>query len=207
MVTGDHPATARAVAGQVGLAGPDALVMTGADLPADDDALGAMLDRDGVILARVTPEDKLRIARALQKRGHVVAMTGDGVNDGPALQQADIGVAMGASGTDVAREAADLVLLDDHFATIVAAVELGRATFTNIRRFLTYHLTDNVAELVPFVAWAITGGKLPLALGVLQILALDIGTDLLPALALGAEPPNPRTMTGRMRADRLISRR
>ena len=206
MVTGDHPATARAVAEQVGLAGPDALVAAGADLPADEDALGRMLDRDGLILARVAPEDKLRIARALQKRGHVVAMTGDGVNDGPALRQADIGVAMGASGTDVAREAADLVLLDDHFATIVAAVELGRATYTNIRRFLTYHLTDNVAELVPFVAWAITGGKLPLALGVLQILALDIGTDLLPALALGAEPANPRTMTGRMRADGLISR-
>ncbi len=206
MVTGDHPATARAVAEEVGLAGPDALVMTGADLPADEDDLGKMIDRDGVILARVTPEDKLRIARALQKRGHVVAMTGDGVNDGPALQQADIGVAMGASGTDVAREAADLVLLDDHFATIVAAVELGRATFANIRRFLTYHLTDNVAELVPFVAWAITGGKLPLALGVLQILALDSGTDLLPALALGAEPANPRTMTSRMRFDRLISR-
>lgn len=206
MVTGDHPATARAVAEQVGLAGPDALVAVGASLPADEDALAEMLDRDGLILARVTPEDKLRIARALQKRGHVVAMTGDGVNDGPALQQADIGVAMGASGTDVAREAADLVLLDDHFATIVGAVELGRATYANIRRFLTYHLTDNVAELVPFVAWAITGGKLPLALGVLQILALDIGTDLLPALALGAEPSNPRTMTGRMRTDGLISR-
>ena len=206
MVTGDHPATARAVAVQTGLAGPDALVVTGADLPADDDELGRMIDRDGVVLARVTPEDKLRIARALQKRGHVVAMTGDGVNDGPALQQADIGVAMGASGTDVAREAADLVLLDDHFATIVVAIELGRATFTNIRRFLTYHLTDNVAELVPFVAWAITGGKLPLALGVLQILALDIGTDLLPALALGAEPANPRTMTGRMRFGGLINR-
>ena len=180
MVTGDHPATARAVGEQVGLAGPDALVTTGAALPEDDDALGAMLDRDGVILARVTPEDKLRIARALQKRGHVVAITGDGVNDGPALRQADIGVAMGASGTDVAREAADLVLLDDHFATIVAAVELGRATYTNIRRFLTYHLTDNVAELVPFAAWAITGGELPLALGVLQILALDIGTACSP---------------------------
>jgi len=204
MVTGDHPATARAVAGQLGLAGPGALVAAGADLPADEDALDAMLDRDGVVLARVTPEDKLRIARALQKRGHVVAMTGDGVNDGPALRQADIGVAMGASGTDVAREAADLVLLDDHFATIVAAVELGRATYANIRRFLTYHLTDNVAELVPFAAWAVTGGKLPLALGVLQILALDIGTDLLPAL--GAEPANPRTMSGRMRAGELISR-
>ncbi len=207
MITGDHPATARAVAAEVGLARPGSAVLTGADLPADDDALGALLDADGVVVARVTPEDKLRIARALQRRGHVVAMTGDGVNDGPALQQADIGVAMGASGTDVAREASDLVLLDDHFATIVAAVELGRATFVNIGRFITYHLTDNVAELVPFIAWAITGGTLPLALGVLQILALDIGTDVLPALALGAEPPNPRTMTGRMRSGALVDRR
>ncbi|MDA8319192.1 MAG: HAD-IC family P-type ATPase, partial [Actinomycetota bacterium] len=207
MITGDHPATARAVAAEVGLAGPDSAVLTGADLPGDDETLGALLDADGVVVARVTPEDKLRIARALQRRGHVVAMTGDGVNDGPALQQADIGVAMGASGTDVAREASDLVLLDDHFATIVAAVELGRATFVNIGRFITYHLTSSMPELVPFIAWAITGGTLPLALGVLQIIALDIGTDVLPALALGTEPPNPRTMTGRMRSGALVDRR
>ncbi|MGE5287566.1 MAG: cation-translocating P-type ATPase [Micromonosporaceae bacterium] len=206
MVTGDHPRTARAVAIEVGLTGPEPLVVSGSDLPSGNVELGRLLDRDDVVVARVTPEQKLRIARALQQRGHVVAMTGDGVNDGPALQQADIGIAMGASGTDVAREAADLVLLDDHFATIVAAVQLGRATFANIRRFLTYHLTDNVAELVPFIAWAITGGKLPLALGVLQILALDIGTDLLPALALGAEPPSRRTMVGPMRTDALIDR-
>ncbi|QKW33929.1 cation-transporting P-type ATPase [Actinomadura sp. NAK00032] len=207
MITGDHPATARAIAAAVGLAGPDAPVVTGAGLPRDEAGLGRLLDRDGVVVARVTPEDKLRIAKALQARGHVVAMTGDGVNDGPALRQADIGVAMGASGTDVAREAADLVLLDDHFATIVAAVELGRATYANIRRFLTYHLTDNVAELVPFVLWAATGGALPPALGVLQILALDIGTDILPALALGAEPAGHRTMDGRARTGRLIDRR
>ncbi|MBB5801204.1 magnesium-transporting ATPase (P-type) [Saccharothrix ecbatanensis] len=206
MVTGDHPATARAIAAQVGLLGPDRLVVEGKDLPADDTALGELLDHDGVVVARVTPEDKLRIAQALQHRGHVVAMTGDGVNDGPALRAADIGVTMGASGTDVAREAADLVLLDDHFGTIVGAVELGRATFANIRRFLTYHLTDNVAELTPFVFWALSGGSYPLALSVLQVLALDIGTDLLPALALGAEKPNPRTMVGPARTGSLIDR-
>ncbi|GGU50349.1 cation-translocating P-type ATPase [Lentzea flava] len=204
MITGDHPATAQAIAEQVGLLGHDRLVVEGSALPADPDELGELLDRDGVVVARVTPEDKLRIAKALQRRGHVVAMTGDGVNDGPALRAADIGVAMGASGTDVAREAADLVLLDDHFGTIVAAVELGRATFANIRRFLTYHLTDNVAELTPFVVWALSGGSIPLAITVLQVLALDIGTDLLPALALGAEPPNKRTMRGRLRTGSLI---
>ena len=204
MITGDHPATAAAIAREVGLAGDDGVVLQGHELPEDETMLGALLDRDGVVVSRVAPEDKLRIARALHARGHVVAMTGDGVNDGPALQQADIGVAMGRSGTDVAREAADLVLLDDDFATIVAAVEQGRATFANVRRFLTYHLTDNVAELTPFVVWALSGGQFPLALGVLQILALDIGTDLLPALALGAEPPREGVLRKPHRGQHLI---
>ncbi|WP_326965939.1 cation-translocating P-type ATPase [Arthrobacter sp. CG_A4] len=190
MVTGDHAFTAAAIARETGLLGSPELVLQGHELPADDAVLAALLDRDGVVVSRVSPEQKLRVARLLQGRGHVVAMTGDGVNDGPALQQADIGVAMGLSGTDVAREAADLVLLDDDFATIIAAVEQGRATYANIRRFLTYHLTDNVAELTPFVFWAMSGGRFPLALSVLQILALDIGTDLLPALALGSEAPS-----------------
>lgn len=207
MITSDHPSTARAIAQEVGLLARKPLVLTGRELPADDATLGEVLDQDGVVVARVTPEDKLRIARALRGRGHVVAMTGDGVNDGPALREADIGVAMGASGTDVAREAADLVLLDDHFATIVTAIELGRSTYANIRRFLTYHLTDNVAELTPFLVWALSGGTLPPALTVLQVLALDIGTDLLPALALGAEPPSPRAMRGAARTGALIERR
>lgn len=211
MITGDHPATAAAIAGEVGLRRPDDPVLVGADLPDDEAVLGALLDRDGVVVARVSPEDKLRIARALRARGHVVAMTGDGVNDGPALHEADIGIAMGRSGTDVAREASDLVLLDDHFATIVAGVELGRATFLNIRRFLTYHLSDNVAELTPFVVWMLSGGQFPLALGVLQILALDIGTDTWSAVALGAEPPakgvlNRPPVTGRL-LDRTVARR
>jgi magnesium-transporting ATPase (P-type) len=206
MITGDHPQTARAIADETGLRAAEDLVLTGADLPEDDQLLGALVDRDGVVIARVTPEDKLRIARALRARGHVVAMTGDGVNDGPALREADIGIAMGASGSDVAREAADLVLLDDNFATIVAAIRQGRATFENARRFLTYHLSDNVAELTPFAIWALSGGRFPLALGVLQILALDIGTDTLSAAALGGEPASPRVMTQPPSAGRLLDR-
>jgi magnesium-transporting ATPase (P-type) len=180
-------------------------VVSGDELPDDDQLLGALVDRDGIVLARVSPEDKLRIARALRERGHVVAMTGDGVNDGPALHEANIGIAMGTSGTDVAREAADLVLLDDRFNSIVAGVEQGRAAFVNIRRFLTYHLTDNVAELTPFVVWAMSGGRFPLALGVMQILALDIGTDTLSATALGAEPPAPHLLEGPPVSGRLMN--
>jgi magnesium-transporting ATPase (P-type) len=168
-----------------------------------------MIEDEGVgVLARVAPEQKLRIARALQSAGGIVAMTGDGVNDAPALRQADIGVAMGASGTDVARQAADLILLDDSFTHIVDAVREGRAAFDNIRKFLTYHLTDNVAELAPFAVWALSAGRIPLMLSVLQVLALDIGTDLLPALALGAERPGPGAMTRppRRRDEHLLSR-
>ena len=211
MITGDHPATARAIASEIGMLGVDEIVLLGDELPAEDEALADLLDRDGVVVSRATPEHKLRIARALQARGHVVAMTGDGVNDGPAMREADIGIAMGRSGTDVARASADLVLLDDNFATIVVAIEEGRATFTNIRRFLTYHLTDNVAELAPFLIWGLSGGRFPLALGVLQVISLDIVTDLLPALALGAEPPSPgllaRPLQGRHLIDGPLLRR
>ena len=207
MITGDHPATAMAVAREAGFE-MDGVIL-GSDLPDSDDRLADLLSAHHVVLARVAPETKLRIARALQSRGEVVAMTGDGVNDAPALRQADIGVAMGRTGTDVAREAADLVLLDDNFAHIVEAVQEGRAAFDNIRRFLTYHLTDNVAELAPFVLWALSAGTIPLMISVLQVLALDIGTDLLPAVALGAEKPGPGVMgrPPRQRSARLLDRR
>lgn len=206
MVTGDHPVTAAAIAREVGLLGPGGVVVDGGDLPQGDTELAELLDNaEGAVVARVTPADKLRIASALRGRGHVVAMTGDGVNDAPALREADVGVAMGASGSDVARESADLILLDDHFGTIVTAIELGRATFANVRRFLTYHLTDNVAELTPFAVWAISGGQYPLAISVLQVLALDIGTDMLPALALGAEPPR-RGLMENQRAHAIVDR-
>lgn len=205
MLTGDSAATGAAIATEVGLLRTNGVVVEGADLPDKDEDLAELLDReDGAVVARVTPADKLRIARALRLRGHVVAMTGDGVNDAAALREADVGVAMGKSGSDVARESADLVLLDDNFATIPKAIELGRGTFANIRRFLTYHLTDNVAELVPFVAWAMTGSSIPLAIGVLQVLALDIGTDMLPALALGAEPSSSHTMDGPRRTENVV---
>jgi magnesium-transporting ATPase (P-type) len=205
MLTGDNPETAGAIAREVGLIEEGGLVLSGAELPPDDAVLGALIDRqDGVVISRVTPEEKLRIAKALQGRGHVVAMTGDGVNDGPALQTADIGVAMGESGTDVAREAADLVLLDDDFGTIVQAVQHGRITFSNMRRFLTYHLICNVAELTPFVIWAVSGGRFPLALGVLQILCFDVGADVLPALALGVEHGTGKALNQPLKGRHLI---
>ena len=209
MITGDHPDTAEAIAREVGLFdrdGGEPIVVTGEQLPDDDTELVRLLDRDGVVVARVSPEDKVRIAVALRTHGHVVAMTGDGVNDAPALHEANIGVAMGMSGTDVARESADLVLLDDRFASIVAGIEMGRATYVNMRRFLTYHLTDNVAELTPFVVWVLSGGRFPLALGVLQILALDIGTDTLSAVALGAERPGEHLLDGPPVSGKLMNR-
>ena len=208
MLTGDNARTASAIAREVGLTTGDVEAIAGEDLPDDLEALGELVDQShGVVLSRVTPEDKLRIAHALQQRHHVVAMTGDGVNDGPALHAADIGIAMGKSGTDVARAAADLVLLDDDFGTIVAAVTLGRVTFANMRRFLTYHLVCNMAELTPFVLWAVSGGRFPLVLGVLQILCFDLGVDVVPALALGVERQGKGNVDTPLGGRHLIDRR
>jgi Ca2+-transporting ATPase len=195
MITGDYGLTAEAIACNIGSIEGKARVVTGEGLGHLSEAQLRQIiyhrDRQ-LIFARVMPEQKLRIVQAYQSLGHVVAVTGDGVNDSPALQAANIGIAMGMSGTDVAREAADIVLLDDNFATIVKAIEQGRAVYQNIRKFMTYILASNVAEIVPFLAMVIF--KIPPALIVLQILAIDLGTDMIPALALGAEKPEPGTM-------------
>ncbi|MFD1276054.1 HAD-IC family P-type ATPase [Streptomyces kaempferi] len=190
MVTGDHPLTAEAVARRVGIVrGPSPSVVTGAQLDAlNDDGVDALLAGSAeLLLCRVGPEHKMRVVTAFQRLGEVVAVTGDGANDAPALKHADIGVAMGASGTDVAREAAVMVLLDDSFASITAAVGLGRSVYRNIRKFLIYLFSHNIAELVPILAATFAGFPL-VPITAVQILAIDLGSDVLPALALGAEP-------------------
>ncbi|MEU3173068.1 cation-transporting P-type ATPase [Streptomyces sp. NPDC007000] len=209
MVTGDHPLTAEAVARRVGIVtGPAPTVVTGTDVEAlDEDGLDLLLERPGeLLLCRVGPEDKMRVVVALHRRGEVVAVTGDGANDAPALKHADIGVAMGVSGTDVAREAAVTVLLDDSFASIAAAVRLGRSVYQNIRKFLVYVFSSNIGELGPIVAATLAGFPL-VPISAVQILAIDLGTDVLPALALGAEPPEPDVMDRppRSRRERLFS--
>ncbi|MCZ2149507.1 MAG: cation-transporting P-type ATPase [Bryobacterales bacterium] len=193
MLTGDYGITGSAIARQIGLAKEPA-VLNGYDLQSmPEEELTSRLSED-VVVARATPEDKLRVVRALQNMGHIVAVTGDGVNDAPALKRANIGVAMGARGADVARESADIILLDDNFATIVDAVEEGRAVYANLRKFITYICTSNAPEAAPFLFYAFSGGRVPIALNVMQILSIDLGTDMAPALALGAEPPEPGIM-------------
>ena len=196
VITGDHGLTAKAIAQRIGLVGDDVTIVTGDELAATSDAeLDRLLrDEHDILFARSSPEAKLRIADALRAEGLVIAMTGDGVNDAPALRRADIGVAMGRSGTDVAREAATMVLTDDNFASIVAAVEEGRRVFDNIRKFVFYIFVHATPEVVPILLFAISGGAIPLPLTALQILAIDLGTETLPALALGREPAEPGLM-------------
>ncbi|HEY5993028.1 MAG TPA: cation-transporting P-type ATPase [Gallionellaceae bacterium] len=205
MVTGDHPHTATAIAREIGLAHAP-VVITGEQLRRYTPAqLQLALDAPEIIFARVGADQKMLIVNALKRKKHIVAVTGDGVNDAPALKQAHIGIAMGIAGADVTREVADMVLLDDNFASIVSAIEEGRAVFDNIRKFLVYILTHNVAELVPYLAFA--AFKIPLPLTVIQILVVDLGTDTLPALGLGAEKPDAAIMQRppRPRAERLLN--
>ncbi|PBC75858.1 calcium-translocating P-type ATPase [Streptomyces sp. TLI_235] len=210
VVTGDNGLTAAAIAGQVGIGHRGSRIVTGTELTAmGDRELDTLLARgEEVIFARTSPEAKLRIADALRAEGNTVAMTGDGVNDAPALRRADIGVAMGRSGTDVARESATMVLTDDNFATIIAAVEAGRRTYDNIRKFIVYIFAHAVPEVVPFLVFALAGGAIPLPLTVMQILAVDLGTDTLPALALGRERAEPGLMDRppRPRGEKVIQR-
>ena len=186
MITGDHPLTAAAIARELGLLQTGRCV-TGAELEAMNAAEFAAAVQHIDVYARVSPEHKLRVVEALQARGHVVAMTGDGVNDAPALKKADIGIAMGVTGTDVAREAAAMTLTDDNFASIVAAVEEGRGIFGNVRKFLVFLLSSNLGEIGLMAGATLLG--LPLPLTTVQILYVNLATDGLPALALAVDPP------------------
>ncbi len=207
MITGDYGLTAISIAKKIGLVkGEGTRIVTGADLDRmSDEELGDVLQVRDVIFARTAPEHKLRIATELRALGVVVAMTGDGVNDAPALKKADIGVAMGIAGTDVAKEAAQMILIDDNFATIERAVEEGRRVYDNIRKFLVYIFAHLGPEAVPFVAFALF--RVPLAITPMQILAIDVGTETLPALALGVEPSEPGIMgrPPRPRQERLLT--
>ena len=195
MITGDYGLTAASIARRLKIVeGDDFSVISGFELSKmDDDELKRKLAGQ-VVFARMAPEQKLRVVTALQEMGEIVAVTGDGVNDAPALKKADIGVAMGVTGTDVAKEAADMILTDDNFASIVAAIEEGRAVYSNIRKFLLYILNSNAPEAVPNAVYLLSGGAVPLPLTTMQILPIDLGTDMLPALGLGTEPPEATVM-------------
>jgi P-type Ca2+ transporter type 2C len=216
MITGDHPLTATAIGNQLGLISPNEQALTGSQMQKLSDTQLEQAVRDVKIYARVSPEDKLRIVKALRKNGNVTAMTGDGVNDAPALKTADIGVTMGITGTDVAKEAAEMILVDDNFATIVAAVEEGRSIFDNIRKFLRYLLSSNIGEVFTMFFGVVFGSALGLVarsgeafvvpLLATQILWINLLTDTGPALAVGVDPVDPDVMKRppRRRTDRVI---
>ncbi|MFY9638698.1 MAG: cation-transporting P-type ATPase [Methanobacterium sp.] len=208
MITGDYGLTARSIAQEVGIVdNKTCRIVKGKELTSmSDDELKALLkSKEDIIFARAVPEHKMRIASVLEDMDEIVAMTGDGVNDAPALRKADIGVAMGITGTDVAKEASDMVLTDDNFATIVSAIKEGRTIFENIRKFITYIFAHETAEIIPFVLMVIF--RIPLPITVMQILAIDLGTDTLPALALGMGPAESDVMDRppRSRTERLLN--
>jgi calcium-translocating P-type ATPase len=197
VITGDHALTAAAIADRVGIGGgrrPRAVMADRLEAMPQAELTELLSSDQELVFARATPEAKLRIAETLRDLGHIVAMTGDGVNDAPALRRADIGVAMGRSGTDVAREASAMVLADDNFATIVAAIEAGRRVYDNVRKFIVYIFAHATPEVVPFLVFALAGGLVPLPLTVLQLLAFDVGSETLPSLALGRDPAEPGIM-------------
>lgn len=193
LITGDHPETARAIASQAGIVGSGGEVITGDELEAmSERRLIRRLKNGARVFARSTPEQKMKIVSALKAMEKVTAMTGDGVNDAPALKAADVGIAMGKEGTDVARESAQIILLDDNFASIVAGIEEGRTVFANIRKFTNYVLVSNGPEILPYLVYILF--PVPLAMTVIQILSIDLGTDIIPSMALGQEPPDAAEM-------------
>lgn len=195
MITGDYGLTAESIARRIGIVrGQKPRIITGFELDSLSDAQLKAALKDEVIFARVAPEHKLKVVSTLQELGEVVAVTGDGVNDAPALKKANIGVAMGITGTDVAKEAAAMILTDDNFASIINAIEEGRAVYANIKKFTSYIFTSNTPEAIPFILFAFSAGRIPIALNVMHVLAVDLGTDIVPALALGSEPPEPGVM-------------
>ncbi len=210
MITGDYGLTAESIAKRIGIVESiHPRIISGVELENMPDAELKEALKGEVIFARVAPEQKYRVVSSLQEMGHIVAVTGDGVNDSPALKKADIGVAMGISGTDVAKEAAEMILTDDNFASIVKAIEEGRAVYSNIRKFLLYILNSNMPEAVPSAAFLFSKGGIPLPLTVMQILSIDLGTDMMPALGLGTEMPEAGIMDKppRSRKETLLNKK
>ncbi len=210
MITGDYGLTAESIAKRIGIVkGSHPRVVSGLELEELTDEQLKNYLKDEIIFARVAPEQKLRVVTNLQEMDEIVAVTGDGVNDSPALKKADIGVAMGIAGTDVAKEAADMILTDDNFASIVHAIEEGRTVYSNIRKFLLYILNSNVPEAIPSALFLFSRGAIPLPLTVMQILTIDLGTDMLPALGLGTEKPEKGIMDQppRSRKEPLLNRK